>query len=64
MSTVVGIAVLVGLFLAFPFIQRERDHRECGSGGCWKKKIGFGCGTCPLDESETGAGSGSDHTSV
>lgn len=64
MSTILAIAVLIVLFLAFPFIQRERGPRECGSGGCWKKKIGFGCGTCPLDESETGAGSGSDHTSV
>ncbi len=52
MSTVVGIVVLVGLFLAFPLIKRERGPRECGSGGCWKKKIGFGCGTCPLDEAD------------
>ena len=51
MSTVVGIVVLVGLFLAFPFIKRERGARECGSGGCWKKKVGFGCGTCPADGS-------------
>lgn len=62
MSTVVGIAVLVGLFLVFPLIKRERGPRECGSGGCWKKRIGFGCGTCPLDEGRTSAGPGSDHT--
>lgn len=62
MSTVIGIAVLVGLFLAFPFIQRERGPRECGSGGCWKNKIGLGCGTCPLDESKTGTGPRSHHT--
>lgn len=54
MSTVIGIAVLVALFLAFPLIKRERGPRECGSGGCWKKKIGFGCGQCPLDEESAG----------
>lgn len=53
MSTAAAIALLVALFLVFPFIKRERGPRECGSGGCWKKKIGFGCGTCPLDESES-----------
>lgn len=50
MSTAVAIAVLVALFLVFPLIKRERGTRECGSGGCWKKKVGFDCGTCPLDE--------------
>lgn len=50
MSTVIGVAVLVGLFMAFPLIKRERGPRECGTGGCWKKKIGFGCASCPLDE--------------
>ncbi len=62
MSTVIGIAVLVALFLAFPLIKRERGPRGCGTGGCWKKKIGFGCGQCPLDEESAGppARAGSD----
>ena len=50
MSTAIAIAILAALFLAFPLISRERGPRECGSGGCWKKKVGFGCGACPLDE--------------
>jgi hypothetical protein len=50
MTTAIGIAVLAALFLAFPFIKRERAA-GCGSGdsGCWKKKVGFGCGDCPVD---------------
>lgn len=50
MSTVIGIVVLAALFLAFPFIARERGPRECGGEGCWKKRVGFGCGSCPLDD--------------
>ena len=47
MTTVVGIVGLMALFLVFPLINRERGPRECGSGGCWKKKVSFGCGMCP-----------------
>lgn len=59
MGTIIGIAVLVVLFLAFPLISRERGPRECGGGGCWKKQLGLGCGTCPLEEGESGP-AGSD----
>ena len=50
MSTVVGIVVLMALFLVFPLLKRERGAGECSRGGCWKKKVGFGCATCPMDE--------------
>jgi hypothetical protein len=52
MSTVIAIAGLMALFLAFPLIKRERGPRECGEGGCWKMKLGVGCGSCPLDGGE------------
>lgn len=55
MGTAIGVAVLVALFTAFPLITRERGPRECGGGGCWKKKVGLGCGACPLDEAESGS---------
>ena len=54
MSTVIGMAVLVALFLTFPLLTRERRATECSSGGCWKEKVGFGCGACPGDEAESG----------
>lgn len=54
MSTVIAIAVLMVLFLAFPLLKRERAPRGCGEGGCWKKKIGVGCGSCPLEQGEGG----------
>ena len=53
MSTVLAIAALVGLFLVFPLLVRERTGRECGTGGCWKKKAGFGCSACPAGRGET-----------
>jgi hypothetical protein len=49
MTSLLGIAVLVVLFLAFPFIKRERAG-GCSGKGCWKKKLGIGCGECPLDQ--------------
>lgn len=49
MTSVLGIAGLVVLFLVFPFIKRERTG-GCSGKGCWKKKLGFGCGECPLDQ--------------
>lgn len=49
MTSVIGIAVLVALFLAFPFIKRERAG-ACSGRSCWKKKLGFGCGGCPVDQ--------------
>ena len=54
MTGLIGIIVLVALFLLFPFIKRERAG-GCGSKGCWKKRLGFGCGDCPLDQ-QPGAG--------
>ena len=54
MTTGIGIVVLVALFLGFPFIKRERVGGCSGSGGgCWKKKVGFGCGDCPVDSPPT-----------
>lgn len=50
MTSYAGIAVLIVLFLLFPFIAREREG-GCRGKGCWKKKLGFGCGDCPLGES-------------
>ena len=58
MGAVIGIAVLVALFLAFPFITREGEPRECGGGGCWKKKVGLGCGACPADQPDPGRSAG------
>lgn len=58
MSTVVAIAVLVALFALFPLIRRERGPRECGGGGCWKKRLGFGCGQCPLDDVDPASAAG------
>lgn len=54
MSIVIGMVVLVALFLTFPLLTRERRASECSGGGCWKKKVGFGCGACPVDEVERG----------
>lgn len=48
MASLIGIGFLVLLFLAFPFIQRERAG-GCSGSGCWKKKLGFGCGDCLKD---------------
>jgi hypothetical protein len=59
MTDLIGIAVLVLLFLAFPFIKRERAGGCSGEGdGCWKKKLGFGCGDCPVDQPRTPTGRG------
>ncbi len=56
MSTVLAIAALAGLFLVFPLLARERAAPECGRGGCWKKKSGFGCSACPAGRGETATG--------
>jgi hypothetical protein len=45
----VGILILIALFLLFPLLERERAG-ECSGRGCWKKRLGFGCGACPMDE--------------
>lgn len=56
MAGLIGIAVLIALFVLFPFITREREG-GCSGKGCWKKKLGFGCGDCPLDQTPPPAGS-------
>lgn len=50
MSTVIAVLFLVLLFLAFPLVKRENTGGGgCGTGGCWKRRVGLGCGSCPLD---------------
>ena len=46
MSAVLGVLLLVVLFLAFPLVTRERTSAGCATGGCWKKRLGLGCGAC------------------
>jgi len=48
MTAALGILVIAMLFALFPLVKRER-RGGCGTGGCWKKQLGFGCGSCPLD---------------
>lgn len=57
MTGLLGVATLVVLFLAFPFIKRERAG-GCGGKGCWKKKLGVGCGDCPVDRPTPSSGRG------
>lgn len=54
MSTAIGVLLLVGLFLLFPFVKRERKSGGCATGRCWKKRLGFGCGGCPLGPGGSG----------
>ena len=49
MTTVIGVLLLVALFMLFPLVKRERNSSGCATGGCWKKRLGFGCGSCPIE---------------
>lgn len=54
MTTVIGVLLLVALFILFPLIKRERNRGGCATGRCWKKRVGFGCGGCPLESAAAG----------
>lgn len=49
MITVLGVLLMVALFMLFPLVKRERKSSGCATGGCWQKRLGVGCGSCPLE---------------
>lgn len=49
MTTVLGVLVLIALFMLFPLVARERNSGGCATGGCWRKRLGFGCGRCAAE---------------